>query len=276
MKTKAFLAFALACTFHAQSAVLYDSFGPSHSFATNNPDPLGFQQTLGIDSRLAVPFTPSRPVLLDRITVAMSHVMGSNVVRLTVHNDAAGVPGDTVLDTMKLGRFPTIPFCAIVRTCALDSAGPGTVRMAVSRRGVRLEAGVTYWVVAEAIAPADVIAWHGASTATFGRAYDLGQGWASDLESAYALRVEGTVVPSVDELIALVNDSDLPRRQKRPLLAILEEADQMFESGHCKRGMQLLQALQLRVRALLRPQDAQLAKALTTGAQTIIQAGCRD
>src|SRR6185503_13309404 len=120
------LAFALACTIQVQGEIIFDSFAPGNSFATNHPDPVG------AGFRLAVPFTSANAVLLDSLTVAMSHVAENNAVRLTVRPDAGGVPGETVLDTMEAGGFPTIDRCVINRSCSLDAAGPGTVQTATS------------------------------------------------------------------------------------------------------------------------------------------------
>lgn len=256
-------------------AVVYNSFGPGNTFATNHPDGLAMP-AIGYYTRLAVPFTPSSPVTLESITVAMSHVYGSNVIRLTVQTDAAGLPGDTVLDAMEVVWFPTIPECVVNRQCSLDTAGPGTVKSALSTLRPLLEAGVTYWVVAQPVAPGDLMAWHGATTPSYGRAYDIGQGWGTDLETAYALRVEGLLPPDVEGLIALVNTSILPRQRKRPLVATLEAAAASLAGGNSATAINQLQAFQNKVRAQVAGFDATLADALIAAGQAVIDSVCSE
>lgn len=256
-------------------ALIYDSFGPGNTFATNHPDGLAIP-AIGYYTRLAVPFTPSNAFTLDHITVAMSHVSGDNVIRVTVQNDAAGLPGDTVLDAMDLAWFPTISECVVNRQCSLDTAGPGTVKTALSTLRPLLEAGVTYWVVVQPVAPGNIMAWHGATTRSYGRAYDIGQGWATDLETAYALRVGGVLLPDVDGLIALVNVSTLPHPRKRPLLASLNAASASFAGGNSAAGINQLQAFQNKVRAQVGSFDATLADTLIARAQAVIETVCSD
>jgi hypothetical protein len=84
----------------------------------------------------------------------------------------------------------------------------------------------------------------------------------------------GTPPPDLSELIAAVEDSSLPPRQKRPLLATLEAARASFASGDCENGLARLRAFQNKVQAQLSDADAALRDALLNGAQAILDAGC--
>ena len=267
MKTTTLLALASVALSAARGATVFDSFGPGARYANNNPDPIG-----ALHYRLlAVPFTPSNTVFLESLTVAMSHFSGENAVRLTVRPNVAGVPGDRMLDTLHLGGFPAAPECVILRSCTTNVPGLGAVGTVQSRARPLLEAGVTYWVVAEPRTAQTIVAWHGTVTPTYGRAYDIGQGLMTDLESTYALRVDGTAV-DVDELIALVKESGLSARRQHPLLVTLRAARRAFADGRCKLANKYLLVFQRKVRAQV--PDVGLAGEFLGAAQAIIDRGC--
>jgi hypothetical protein len=166
---------ALAFTASVHGEVIYNNFAPGDGFSSESSDTVG-----DFTAMLAVPFTSFSPFALDSLTVAMSHVNGGDAVRLTVRPDAAGVPADSVLDAIDMGGFMT---------------GQGTVQTAQSTLRPLLDGGVTYWAVVEPMALGNVFRWNLAATPSYGRAYRWGSVWYADLETANALRVEGTVVP---------------------------------------------------------------------------------
>lgn len=80
--------------------------------------------------------------------------------------------------------------------------------------------------------------------------------------------------PSIADLIALVDDSNLSQRRKHPLLATLEAASDSLASGDCDTAITQLQAFQNKVQAQVRRTDATLADALIADAQAIIDSAC--
>ena len=247
--------------------VVFDSFGPGDSYANDNPDPIGATYY----ERLAVPFTPSNSVVLRSLTVAMSHFQGDNVIQLTVRPDVGGKPGETILATRQMGGFPTAPECVAVRSCTTNYPDLGTVKTDSNGTHPLLTAGAVYWVVAEPPAPPGLIGWHGVTTATYGRAYDTGSGWRTDLESTYALRVEGTSA-GADGLFLLVKESGLPKRRQRPLLVTLRAIERAVANGHCERALKRLDVFEKKVRA--RVTDASLAGNFLAAAQIMKDQGC--
>jgi hypothetical protein len=76
----------------------------------------------------------------------------------------------------------------------------------------------------------------------------------------------------VEELIALVGQSELPVNRTRPLLATLEAARASFERGNLRSGFNQLDAFVNKVQAQVAPQHEVLAAAWIASAQEIIDA----
>jgi hypothetical protein len=182
-------------------------------------------------------------------------------VRLTVRTDDAGKPSTNVLETIDVNGF---------------LSGTGSVATVSSVDHPILQPGVTYWIAAYLTATGDVYQWHGAGIAADHRAFDIGAGWETDLESTYALRVEGTSASELDCLIALVTNSNLPAKRKHPLLVTLHAAERSYNRGKCKTGDNQLKAFKNKVRAQVVRLDAVLAATLTSAAQDIIDAPCTE
>ena len=92
--------------------------------------------------------------------------------------------------------------------------------------------------------------------------------------------VNGTVtaVPpvsyTIDDLIALVNESSLSAQRKHPLLVTLAAARASLAAGRVTAAGNQLHAFQNKVRAQVARQDEALADTLTTVAQAIIDSDC--
>jgi len=81
--------------------------------------------------------------------------------------------------------------------------------------------------------------------------------------------------PSIDDLITVVENSNLAQRQRNPLLASLEGARDSFADGDYRTGNNRLHAFQNKVRAQGARFDATLAEALIAAAQAIIDSGAK-
>lgn len=241
-----------------RAEIVYNNFGSNDTYVAFDPA----ASALGTGYvGLAVPFVPSNCVTLDSITVAMAQDAGTGPVRLTVLTDDSGKPGTNVVETFLASGF---------------LSGTGSVGTVSSITHPHLQPGVTYWIAAHLTSTNDVYQWHGAGIAAFQRAYDVGAGWQTDLESTYALRVEGTSTSGIDCLIALVTNSNLPAKRKHPLLVTLRAADRSYNRGKCKTGDNQLKAFKNKVRAQVVRLDAVLAATLTSAAQDIIDAPCTE
>ena len=236
--------------------VIYNNFGSNDAYFAFDPAASAIGNGY---VGLAVPFTPSNCVALGSITVAMAHDAGTGPVRLTVRTDDAGKPSTNVLETIDVNGF---------------LSGTGSVATVSSSNHPTLQPGATYWITAQLAQPGDVYQWHGAGIFALGRAYDLGTGWVTDLESTYALRVEGTPAADIDCLIALVTNSNLPAKRKHPLLVTLQAAKRSYARGQCKTGDNQLKAFKNKVRAQVVRLDEALAAIFTSTAQAIIDAPC--
>jgi hypothetical protein len=81
-------------------------------------------------------------------------------------------------------------------------------------------------------------------------------------------------VPTVNDLIAAVNNSSLSEERKHTLLVTLEAANDAFTSGDCPGGINKLETFKNKVRAQVSGVDPALAAALLATTQEIIDAGC--
>lgn len=259
MKIRMSLVAALAIaitTATGRAEVVFNTFGSNDTYVVFSP----FASALGSGYvGLAVPFTPSNRVELSSLTVAMAQDAGTGPVRLTVREDAAGMPGSNVLETIDASGF---------------LSGTGSVRTVTSTANPVLHPGVTYWIAAELTTPGDIYQWHGAGIFAVGRGFDSGTGWQADLESTHALRVEGTAISDLEWLKLLVSESDLPSNRKHPLLVSLRAAERSFNRGQCKTAQNQLRAFQNKVRAQVVRLDAELAAELTSVAQDIRDEPC--
>jgi poly(3-hydroxybutyrate) depolymerase len=84
-----------------------------------------------------------------------------------------------------------------------------------------------------------------------------------------------TPAEAVVIIIGLLDDANLPRNRRQPLLASLAAAAASFERGHFTPGANQLEAFQHKVRAQVMPSAPQLALDLTSAAQTILDALAR-
>ncbi len=81
-----------------------------------------------------------------------------------------------------------------------------------------------------------------------------------------------TPAEAVVIVIGLLDDSNLPRNRRQPLLASLGAAAASFERGHFTAGANQLEAFQHKVRAQVAPFAPKLAEELIRAAQTILDA----
>ncbi|HEY2950993.1 MAG TPA: Ig-like domain-containing protein [Verrucomicrobiae bacterium] len=77
---------------------------------------------------------------------------------------------------------------------------------------------------------------------------------------------------AVDELIAFVDEANLSRKDKRPLLDKLKVARKAFADGKYKHGLDELDAFQKKVQKQIGRSDPALAQELIDAAQSIIEA----
>jgi TRAP-type mannitol/chloroaromatic compound transport system substrate-binding protein len=73
-----------------------------------------------------------------------------------------------------------------------------------------------------------------------------------------------TASQAVDELIMLVNDTNLDRKNKQPLIATLKAASASFERGEVQAGLNQLRAFENKVRS-------QLTKSYPTAAEVFTE-----
>jgi hypothetical protein len=81
-----------------------------------------------------------------------------------------------------------------------------------------------------------------------------------------------TPCEAVEEIIMAVDNADLDRRNKRPLIATLKAACASFDRGSCLSGVGQLQAFQNKVRAQLSRSNPAVADDLIALAERVI--GC--
>jgi poly(3-hydroxybutyrate) depolymerase len=81
-----------------------------------------------------------------------------------------------------------------------------------------------------------------------------------------------TPAEAVVIVLGLLDDSNLPRNRRQPLVASLGAAAASFERGNLTAGANQLEAFQHKVRAQVMPLAPQLAKDLVSAAQTILDA----
>jgi hypothetical protein len=79
-------------------------------------------------------------------------------------------------------------------------------------------------------------------------------------------------VPTIDDLVRLVDNANLRVHSRRELLASLQAAALSFQRGHPRVGINHLIAFEHKVRALISKSDPALANELIGTAQTIISA----
>ncbi len=76
---------------------------------------------------------------------------------------------------------------------------------------------------------------------------------------------------AIDEIIALLNESNLERKRKRPLLATLKAAVASFDRGSFTSGRNQLHAFENKVRAQIASADPVLADSLIQAAQNVLR-----
>jgi len=75
---------------------------------------------------------------------------------------------------------------------------------------------------------------------------------------------------AIEVLIDKVNNADLGRRNKRPLIATLKAAIASFDRGNCASGVNQLEAFQNKVRAQIGHENPALADEILALAQKIL------
>jgi len=81
-----------------------------------------------------------------------------------------------------------------------------------------------------------------------------------------------TAGEAIELLIEKVDNADLGRRNKRPLIATLKAAIASFDRGSCASGVNQLEAFQNKVRAQVGHEDSALADDIIACAQQILDA----
>ena len=81
-----------------------------------------------------------------------------------------------------------------------------------------------------------------------------------------------TPAEAVGTVIAFIEESNLGRRNARPLIASLKAAAESFDAGNTIPALNQLQAFQKKVQAQIAPSDPALAQQLIDGAQAVINA----
>jgi len=78
-----------------------------------------------------------------------------------------------------------------------------------------------------------------------------------------------TLADATTELIGQVDESNLQRKDKRPLIASLKAVTAAFDRGNAHAGLGQLRAFQNKVHAQIAPTDPALAEALIRTAEEI-------
>lgn len=88
---------------------------------------------LGFTSWVAVPFTPSQNMTVNKVEVAVGYYTANVPVTLSVNNDANGVPGSVIMSGNANVPYPYGDCCTLVS--------------ASSAAGVAVTGGTQYWLV---------------------------------------------------------------------------------------------------------------------------------
>jgi hypothetical protein len=81
-----------------------------------------------------------------------------------------------------------------------------------------------------------------------------------------------TLDDAVDELYGVLIESEIPRKDKRPLLATLDRVWNSFEDGRLKVGVRQLEAFQKKVMAQVSGKNPETSRRLIRASQQIIDA----
>jgi len=193
MKLTLRLVFALAALLWSSGAahagsILFSNLGPGDTYATNGGTPVtgpsnAFLIFTGIDRDRAMGFIPLITATVDSLTVPLGLETGTSAINFAVASDSGGLPG-AILDTFQFSGFPFFPGSALLTSTSTTHA--------------ELEAGLPYWLVADASGDTAAV-WMfinpiGETGPTASQADKAG--WVftgADLRSAF--RIEGTSVP---------------------------------------------------------------------------------
>lgn len=193
----AILAILAASTFAAHGDTLYSNLGPGQSFDTSSGGyDIGTVQRL--DQVIAIPFVPTETATLTDAALALQQIEGHGSMKVYIESSSGGAPG-RVLDTLsQKGKIKAFSPSLVDFTCSSCSV---------------LDAGVTYFLVAQEIGGRSLSEWQLASDAR-GTIFDNASGrqtgpWNDDPNSAFgAFEVNGraygtSVTPEPSSLILL-------------------------------------------------------------------------
>jgi hypothetical protein len=137
------------------------------------------QSILGFQQFVAMPFTPSSTYKLTSIQLALAYFAGANSLDVALAKDKGGMPGKTIT-SFTVTNVPPGGDC-----CDIEAVTPV---------GVKVKAGLTYWVVVSA--EADTWGgWDQDSTGASGTfAFDAGSGWQVTSGTLAAFAVIGKLV----------------------------------------------------------------------------------
>ena len=142
------LIFATVFATQARADVVFSNFGPGQTYQGASWWDVGLV-TPGVPAQVvAFPFMASETATLTGADLALATVAGASSTPLNVfiESSSSGTPG-TILDTLtQTGSIPVYPTTAVV-----NFACSGTCST--------LDAGTTYWIVAQETDPANTAGW---------------------------------------------------------------------------------------------------------------------
>lgn len=149
-------------------------------YSNFNDDPASIYKaralSLSTQQIVAMPFRPAADALVRKIQLALTYISGTNAATVSIHANAAGLPGE-ILASLELTDLPAFGSCCEIMK--------GTIRPLLVR------AGETYWVVAT-VPDGARAGWNHNSIGARGVfAIDLGDGWKQVRGSPGAFRVIG-------------------------------------------------------------------------------------
>lgn len=187
-------ALTLLCATAGASDILYTTLGPNGEYDTASGyyvDGSNFNNQV-----LALPFTPNATENMADAVLALAHFTGNNnAVSAYLATDNGGEPGSILATLTQQGTIPDI------------GVGGGLVEFDCNSCGT-VNAGTTYWIIAQQTDPNTQQAWmwayqdqqgHGA----FNQIGSNNGPWSQYDSTISGFRVDGTTVPEPGTLVML-------------------------------------------------------------------------
>jgi hypothetical protein len=170
--------------------VVYSDFGPGQTYGTgyysisgggSDPGPVP-----GYGFALAQSFVPTSNFLFTSVELALTDIVGTNAITVSLMSDAGGHPG-TILESFSVTGLTRYP--------------GSVLETLVSTTNTPLNAGTTYWIAAMPVSLDTAAGWMINSTGATGRSRTVNDyvTWVALAEDSAAFEVTGVQVTSVPE-----------------------------------------------------------------------------